>query len=144
MRTESQTRAGFPIFPRRERKSLTAWRSGMNRSSLEDGGWRILGCLIRSPSQTSGQPPMEAANNRPGLIGGGGGIRIPRATFAASISSRGRKIADGQCSSDARERLKSTQSKQHCSMTRECAPPVTYAELRPSEQLSTCRQREGM
>jgi hypothetical protein len=27
-------------------------------------------CLIRSPSQTSGQPPMEAANNRPGLIGG--------------------------------------------------------------------------
>jgi hypothetical protein len=23
-------------------------------------------------------------------------------------------------------------------MTRECAPPVTYAQLRPSEQLSTC------
>jgi len=46
----------------------------MNRSSLEDGGWRILRCLIRSPSQTSGQPPMEAANNRPGLIGGGVGF----------------------------------------------------------------------
>jgi hypothetical protein len=62
----------------------------------------------------------------------------PRATFAASTSSRGRKIADGQCSSEARERLKSTQSKQYCGMTRECAPPVTYAQLRPSEQLSTC------
>ena len=58
------------IQPLTRAGSIYAWRSGMNRSSLEDGGWRILRCLIRSPSQTSGQPPMEAANNRPGLIGG--------------------------------------------------------------------------